>query len=359
VPPRRNLAPVVPFALLLAACSGSTEGGTGVARVTVTPAAAALCIGDTFTFKAQVLDASGAAAGGSGVVWTSSDTGAVSVDRASGLVRALAFGAAQITASVGNLRSVTPGRLDVPSDLVAETVPDTVVLAPGDTFTVGARLRRLSVGPWPAHVPAIAPLDTTPASITAGGLVTAKTSGTATFSVSGCGFAGHGAAQVFTPPDSLTGVGYLWLSGARELRVRFSAVAFNFQLLSKKPAFQVFGSAAHNTVNYAYEDTVQLGGPGMFALDSLRSQEVSNSLPCAPPRPFAVYGDATNANTLLSLHGGSAAVTGYGPHAGWAAVSGRVMGPMSGFLGLASKLDTLQAIYTFSSPLRDSANVCQ
>ena len=349
----------LPAALLLGACSGSREGGTGVAVVTVTPAAAALCIGDTLTFGARLLDASGDPVTSSSVRWSSSAPALVAVDSESGLVHALAFGAAQITASVGGLRSVTPGRLDVPSDLVPETVPDTVVLAPGDTFTLGTRLRRLSVGPWPAHAAAIAPLDTAPASVTASGLVTAKTSGTATFSVSGCGFTGQGSAQVFAPPDSLTGTGRLWLSGSRELRARLGAVAFNFTLLNKKPAFQLFGNTTTNTIQYAYEDTVPLSGPGTFELDSLRSQEVSASLPCAAPRPFAVYGDASSSVTLLSMHGGSAAVTTYVRHTGWGAVSGRVVGQMSGFLGLTSKLDTLKVVYTFSAPLRDSTNYCQ
>ncbi len=357
MPPRAASFLAVSAAALLAACSGSKEGGTGVAVVAVDPPAAALCVGDSLTFTAHLLDASGDTVTGSQVRWTSSAPQAVAVDSVSGVARALAFGTAQITASVGALRSATPGRLDVPSDLLAELVPDTVVLAPGDTFTVGARFRRVSTGPVPSRVPAIAPLDTAPASITALGLVTAKAAGTATFSVSGCGFTGQGAAQVYTPPDSLTGTGYLWLSGPVQLRYRLATVARNYVLTSKKPAFQVYGRGSPQGRQFAYEDTLQLAAVGTFPVDSIRSSEVG-AAQCAPPRPFAVYGDSAP-SSLLSLRGGSAAVTTFSTTTGFRAVSGRVRASMSGFVGgNLTSLDTLQAVFTFSVPVRDSTNAC-
>ena len=102
---------------------------------------------------------------------------------------------------------------------------------------------------------------------------------------------------------------------------------------------------------------MQLAGPGTFALDSLRSSEVS-SASCAPPRPFAAYGDST-LSSLLSLHGGAAAVTSYSTAGGFRAVSGRISGRMSGYLnGILTTLDTLRLIYTFSAPLRDTTGVC-
>lgn len=358
MPPLTRAFLAVPAAALLAACSGSKEGGTGVAVVTVTPAAAALCIGDTLTFTAHLLDASGDTVTGSGVRWSSSDTQAVSVDSVTGLAHALALGTAQITASVGGLRSATPGRLDVPLDLVPEFVPDTVILAPGDTFTLGVRLRRASSGPVPNRTPAIEPLDTAPASITASGLVTAKAAGTASLSLSGCGFIGHGAARVYTPPDPATGLGYLWGSGPIELRVSMGTVLVNFTLLSGKPAYELYGTTAANARQFAYEDTLRLAGTGTFALDSLLSSEVSNALTCNPPRPFVVYGDNASFTTLLSMHGGSTRVTTYST-TGLRMASGRVTTRMRGIVGaVGTTLDTLQAIFTFSAPLRDSTGVC-
>jgi hypothetical protein len=346
----------LPVAVLLAACSGSKEGGAGVAVITVDPAAAALCIGDTLFLKAHLLDASGDTVTGSAVRWTSSAPQMVSVDSASGLARAIAFGTAQITASVGSLRSATPGQLDVPSDLLPTFLPDTVVLAPGDTFSLVPQLRRASAGPRPNHTPVIAALDTAPARITGAGLVTAKAAGTASLSLSACGFTGHGAAKVFVPPDSSTGLGYLWLSGQSQIRFGFQTIVHNFPLSSKKPAFQVFSGKGANGQQFAYEDTVPLAGPGSFVLDSLRSSEVATAQ-CTPPRPFALYGD-NSPSSLLSMRG-TVAITSYSTSPGFRAVSGRLVGWMSGFAnGILTRLDTLSTIFTFSAPLRDTTGVC-
>lgn len=354
----RARALLVLSAAALAACSGSKDGGTGVAAVTVDPQAAALCVGDTLTFTAHLLDASGDTVPGSPVRWTSSAPQTVAVDSVTGIAHALALGTVQISASVGTLRSANPGQLDVPSDLDPQFVPDTVVLAPGDTFTLGARLRRTSAGPVPSgHTPVITALNTAAASLTANGLVTAKTAGTASFSLSACGFTGHGAARVFTPPDSLTGLGYVWLSGPAELRVSLAAVAHNFTLTSTKPAFQIFGGGGSNGQQFAYEDTLRLDSTGTFPVDSLHSTEIGSAT-CAPPRPWAVYGD-NSLSSLLSMHGGSAAITTYTGQTGYVAISGRVRGLMRGVInGITTAVDTLQAIYTFSAPVRDTTGVC-
>ena len=294
---------------------------------------------------------------GSSIRWTSSAPQTVAVDSVSGLAHALALGTTRISASVGSLLSANPGRLDVPSDLDPQFVPDTVVLAPSDTFTLGVRLKRKSAGPVPNRTPVITPSSDAIASLDATGLVTATTTaGTSSLALTACGFTGHGAARVFTPPDSVTGLGYLWLSGPAELRASLGAVVRNFTLTSKKPAFQIFGGKGSNGQQFAYEDTLQLTTTGIFPLDSISSSAVT-SAQCAPPRPFAVYGDNTP-SALVTMHGGSAAVTTF-VQTGYRAVSGRVISRVRGFVnGVVLSIDTLQAIYTFSAPLRDTTGVC-
>ncbi len=344
-------------AAALATCEKTPSEGSGVAAVAVQPLEAALCVGDSVAYSAQVMDIQGRVVPGQAVRWSSSAPLVIAVDSESGLAHALATGSASISATAGLVTSSVPGQAVVPTDLVPEFVPDTVVLAPSDTFTLGVRLRRQSAGPVPSRTPSIAPLDTAPASITATGLVTAKAPGTASFTVSACGASGHGAVRVFTPPDSLTGTGYLWLSGPPELRARLATVVKNFTLASKKPAFQVFGSAAAGAKQFAYEDTVALTAAGPYGLDSIRSSEVY-AAQCAPPRPFAVYGDNAP-SSLLSLHGGTAAVTTFAAQTGYANVSGRLRVQMSGVVnGILTSIDTLQAIFTFSAPVRDTANAC-
>ncbi len=298
-------------AAALAACSGSKDGGTGVAAVTVDPQAAALCVGDTLTFTARLLDASGDTVTGSNVRWTSSAPQTVAVDSVSGLAHALALGTVQISASIGTLRSANPGTLDVPSDLDPQFVPDTVVLAPGDTFTLGARLRRTSAGPVPGgHTPVITPSSDAVAGLDATGLVTAKTVGTSSLALTACGFTGHGAARVFTPPDSVTGLGYLWLSGPAELRVDMGTPLLNFTLSSAEASLSGIRQHGLQPAPSFTRTRCSSAAQGPYALDS--SPPLSRTLPRATHRaPSRLYGNETTFTTLVSMHGGSTAVTTY------------------------------------------------
>jgi hypothetical protein len=341
-----------------AACSGHADGAPGLVQsIAIQPQSAALCVGDSLTFSAHVLDAGGHPVAGAQVRWSSSAPEAVAIDTASGVARALAFGAAQITATSGGVRSQDPAGLEVPLDLSPEFVPDTTVLAPGDTMTLGVRLRRLGAGAVPNRTPQIAPFDSPIAALDSAGLVRAKTIGTTGLSLSACGFSGHGAVRVFTPPDSATGLAYLWLSGPMELRVSLPAQANNFFLTNGRPAFQVFSRTGGNSRVFLYEDTVSLGGIGVFPLDSLLTSEIAPTLACAPPRPFATYNDQS-LTTLLGMHGGSTAVTTYVPVGNHAVISGRTVTRMRGVVAGVPTLDTLQAIYTFSAPLVSVSGAC-
>jgi hypothetical protein len=351
-------APLVVLALAVTAgCADLLPRGS----VTVQPGVAALCVGDSLVFAAQVLDDSGRAVGSPSLVWSSSAPQIASIDPALGVAHALATGSTRITAAAGGVRSA-PAQLDVPVDLVPEFVPDSVVLAPGDTLTLGLRLRRVSSGPVPAHVPAIAAFDSAVAGVDATGLVTAKAAGRVGLSLSACGHQGAGAADVFDPPDSVTGLAYLWLSGLKEVRVRLGVRAFNYTRSGGQPALEIGDSA---TRAFAYVDTVALAGTGALALDSLNSRELVAGLQCLPPRPFATYSDATSLlqpTALFSLRGGAVRVTSYTARTGFTAVSGRMVfgmrGIVGGQLGPGGGADTLAAIYTFSGPLVTRPGAC-
>lgn len=360
-----RLAPLAGLAtLVLAGCSGSGGGdGSGPGpTVSIQPGAAGLCVGDSVVFTAQVLDGSGSPVSSPQIAWSSSAPQVASIDPARGVARALATGTALITASYGG--AVSPAAtLDVPSDLLPEFVPDSAVLAPGDTMTLGVRLRRASSGPVPAHLPAITPADGPVASLSAAGLVTAKAPGRASLSLAACGQQGGGAVDVFTPPDSLTGMGYLWLSGRQEVRVHLPARLFNFTRTSGGPGLEI--SSIAGLRQFGYVDTTALSGIGTLPLDSLNSSEVHTKLECVPPRPFALYADNTNAarvTSVFSLQGGSARITSYAQQGGYAAVSGRLLfqvrGLVNGQLAPGGAPDTLAAIYTFSAPLVDTTNAC-
>lgn len=349
-------------ALALAACSGGGGGGEGPGiTVTVQPTAAALCVGDSLTLSGQVHDGSGNLVPTAVLAWSSSAPQTVSVDPTRGVAHALATGSTSITATSSGVHSA-PAALDVPADLLPEFVPDSLVLAPGDTMTLGVRLRRASAGLVPNHVPVITPSTGAVASLTAGGLVTAKAAGRASLSLAACGQQGGGAVDVYVPPDSVTGMAYLWLSGIREVRARLPARVINFTRTGGKPGVDI-GNAG--TRAFTYVDTVALAGTGPLALDSLNSSEVASGLQCHPPRPFATYVDATSLITptsVFSLRGGTVRITSYTSPAGLVAVSGRMVfrmrGLVAGQLGPGAGPDTVAAVLTFSAPLTDSVGAC-
>ena len=353
---RRARGNLALFAVLaLADCSGRADGAPGVVHsITVQPQAAALCVGDSLAFTARALDGAGHDVATAQIAWSSSAPEVVSIDKARGVARALAVGATRITASAGGVLSAAPAGLDVPADLVPEFVPDSAVLAPGDTMTLGVRLRRLSSGPVPNRTPVIAPFDSAVAKLDATGLVTAKAGGRVGLSLSACGHQGGGAVDVFAPPDSTTGQAFLWVSGATERRARLPAQAINFTLRNGRPAFQIVGPVNGTTRAFVYEDTVALTQPGLFPLDSLKPAEVGNSLFCVPPRPFAFYFDSQQ--LLLAVGSGSARVTRFVTQAGFTTVSGRMAFRVRD--ALASQPDTLTAIYTFSAALTRVQGAC-
>ena len=314
-------------------------------------------MGDNATFGAQVLDGTGHVVPGAALTWSSSAPQVASVDPASGVAHALATGSTQITAASGGVRSA-PSSLEVPADLQPEFVPDSVVLAPGDTMTLGVRLRRRSAGLVPNRTPVIAPFDSSVASLTASGLVTAKIAGRAGLSLSACGQQGGGAVDVFTPPDSVTGLAYLWLSGPQELRLRLPVRALNFLRTGGQPAVQIV-SRVGNTRAFLYEDSLALGGIGLFPVDSvLRDSVLIANYPCTARRPFAFYTEPAATSLLVSLQNGSTRVTSYASQASYKIVSGRAVFRMRGLVNGIAQLDTLQAVYTFSAPLVTQASAC-
>ncbi len=358
----RVLAASVLLAAWLAACSSKSDGGPGVVRsIAIQPQAAALCVGDSVTMTGQARDAGGQPVSGIGLAWASSAPEVIGVGAATGVARALATGSSVITASAQGVTS-SGANLDAPADLVPEFVPDSALLAPGDTMTLGVRLRRASNGPVPARTPVFTPFDSAVASLDASGTVHAKKVGSVSLSVSACGRQGGGQVEVFTPTDAVTGKAYLWLSGPPELRFRLPARVINFTRTGGQPAFQVtscVGPCTNPTRLFVYEDTVHLSATGGYPLDSLNSMEASGTLACSPPRPFALYGDNSPTAALVSMRGGSAAVTRLAPQSGYSAVSGRLLLRMRGVvLGVLTQLDTLNVIYMFSAPLVDSTGAC-
>lgn len=75
-------------------------------RVTLTPSADTLILGDSLRLAAEALDANGHPVGGAAFIWSSSDSAIATVDT-SGVARGVGEGTAEITAAAGDLRGVS------------------------------------------------------------------------------------------------------------------------------------------------------------------------------------------------------------------------------------------------------------
>jgi plastocyanin len=107
-PPRLPIGTAVTLVVLAACGGGGGDGGTTTppspgppASVAVTLPAASLAIGDSAAATAVVRDAAGRTVSAS-VTWASSASNIVSVNATTGMLRGLALGSAQITASVAS-----------------------------------------------------------------------------------------------------------------------------------------------------------------------------------------------------------------------------------------------------------------
>ena len=101
VPVLARLVPLVGLAtLVLAGCSGSGgDGGQGPGpTVSIQPGAAALCVGDSVAFSAEVRDGSGNLVSSPQIAWSSSAPQVASIDPARGVAHGLATGTTSITA---------------------------------------------------------------------------------------------------------------------------------------------------------------------------------------------------------------------------------------------------------------------
>lgn len=173
--------PVLPLiALLAAACGGggdSTEPNDPVASVTIAPTTAQLTsIGETAQLAATVRTQGGATANAT-VTWQSSAPQVATVD-ANGLVRAVANGSAQITA--------TAGTVSESASVTVQQIATRVNLTPGrDSIFAGATLQLTAAATDRSNAAISAPRatwsssDTTIAVVTTTGLVTGRKRGQA------------------------------------------------------------------------------------------------------------------------------------------------------------------------------------
>jgi alpha-tubulin suppressor-like RCC1 family protein/uncharacterized protein YjdB len=198
-------ARLLAFALavsLTGACNDSTGPGRRVNSVEVSPPNAALDVGATQAFSATLRNSAGDVLTGRTVVWTSSAP-AVAAVSATGMVMALAAGTATITATSG-------GRSGAATVVVSALVESVTVTAPSPTMAPGATQQLTATArdaagnvltgrsvTWSTNATAIA-------TVSASGVVSALSPGTAVITATIGGRSGSVTILVQVPVASVT-----------------------------------------------------------------------------------------------------------------------------------------------------------
>lgn len=309
----------------LVACGENTGVDSVAVRVELTPARDSMTVGEVATpFTARALNARDERIADALFTWRSDQPFIASVDSLTGRVIAVQQGVAAITARTG-LVSDTAEIFVIAA--IALTLPvDTVILVPGDTFSIPVTLR-VSGGGTPPSVTfgggsaGVASIDPST------GLVTAIGEGVVGFTVQADTVTARGGIQVRVVADTLNGALYLGLSGGVDRRGRFASRGFNHPTDDGGSALQIVADGAAPSERLAILLTDSLTGPRRATLGNLTPADIGpgEDPVCLPPDSWAFYQDQnrTPPVTALSLAGGTVTLTSVTPITGGWAVGGR------------------------------------
>jgi hypothetical protein len=291
---------IAAFAL---ACGDGTS--SGAPSVTVAPLLDTLFVDDTVppgAYAATYRDAQGQVQPAGAVTWSSSNTGVITVDAATGRVVAEGPGTAVLQA----LANGVPGRALVvvtrPLDLAL--LLDTIFLMPGDTFTVPVMVRDQSGSAPPVRF-APSPNAQVYTIDTMTGLVTAQGQGLATRLVARADtVADTGAVEVVVLTDTVGGKTYFTIHGSLTRRARAAARALNYLRTGDTLTFRLNSSISSQNVvveNVIVTLRSALTGAGSFVVDSASPGEVfgPGDFVCRPTKSWGLWSTRT-ATTELS-----------------------------------------------------------
>jgi hypothetical protein len=229
-------------------------------------------------------------------------------------------GTTRVSARVG---SVSDTAAVTVLDVIRLTLPyDTLILAPGDTFTLPVELAVAPGTPPPlirfgGGAPGIATIDTLT------GLVTAVGDGAAPYVVRADTTVAGGLIAVVAISDTLSGVLHLGLSGAVSASATMNGRAFNHPTLDARTLFQIHALDDIHDLSMLLIDS--LTGPGTRVVQTVAPNGLGSDPVCLPPGSFVFYRRTLlSALTALSQAGGAVTVTSDQPVPGGRAISGRM-----------------------------------
>jgi uncharacterized protein YjdB len=295
-----------------ATCEGQSASSTitvilvPVASVTVSPASASLSIGATQQLTATPKDGSGNTLTGRTITWASDNTAAATVS-SSGLVRGVAAGTANVTATCeGQSASSTITVVVVPVASVAVT-PSPASVQVGSTVQLTATPKDASGNTLTGRTITWASDNTAAATVSSSGLVSGVAAGTANVTATCEGKSGSSAVTVSASTGTAT------LVGAGDIAVGGGQQAATAQLINNIPG-TVF-TAGDN----AYED----GSLAQYMqyYDPSWGQFKSRTMPCPGNHDYHTAG----APDYFTYYGSQAGPSGRGYYSydlnGWHIIS--------------------------------------
>jgi hypothetical protein len=353
-PPYKRVTHAILAATLLVAVSTCGDDPT-VARIPVRvelmPATDTVYVGEIATvLSASAFNARDDVIQDAVITWRSDQPFVAEVDSLTGSITGIRPGVAAVTAQVGSVADTAD--IVVLNALRVSLPLDTILLAPGDTFSLPVEVL-VATGEVPPAVtfgggaPGIASID--PAS----GLVTALGAGVAPFVAQADTVVVGGGIVVLALGDTAFGFAYFALSGAVDIRVALDARAFNHPTTDGRTVFQV----AARTPDVVHEMAVvlidSLVGPGTRAVGTMPPSGIGAGTDpvCRPTESFVFYRRTLlTQDVWLSQAGGHVTVTTDGPLLDARRISGRFDVELQR-TDLAGEAGRIRARGTFVLPL--------
>ena len=304
-----------------AACGENPAIAIIPVRLELTPSTDTVYVGEIATrLTAHVFNARDEEIPDADVAWSGDAPSVALVDTLTGAVTGVLPGTARVSARAG---SVADTAAVIVFDVIRLTLPyDTLVLAPGDTFTVPFEMAVAPGTPPPVirfggGAPGVATID----ALT--GLVTALGGGAAAYVVQADSTVVGGLIDVVVISDALSGVLHLGLSGAVNASATLGARAFNHPTLDARTLFQVHALDDIHDLSVVLIDS--LTGPATRVVQTVPPNGLGTDPICLPPGSFLYYRRTVLSTlTALSLAGGTVTVTTDRPVPGGRAISGRM-----------------------------------
>lgn len=302
--------------VVLPACSDSGDPADG-ATLNINPLLDSVFVGDTIvagSLMAVYRDANGQVLPTPPLRWRSATPAVLAVDSLSGRSIALARGQGVVEA-VANDGTVGQAAVVVSNPLDIALLVDTVLLMPGDTFTVPVSVVRRGGSPPPVRfAPSLNPGVYTIDTIT--GRITAVATGSPTRLVARADtVADTGGVHVMTLSDTVGGRGFFTVLGAVNRRAGAVARAVNYRRQGDTLSFRLnfsISSGSQVVENVVVTLRAPVTAPGTFAVDSITPAEAFGTgadFICRPARPWGLWSIRTPVNLVALSYAGTIGIT--------------------------------------------------